>query len=151
MKQLIIFFSLLVISTVGHAQDTTFWEFAKDFEVGEKGTLKHDWGRDAVTYLGTVNWHSPSGKKLPIRIVTSYRQLTKANGFNDQSILALVKEDHTLIKAYDMVKRQNLPIRVENNSLVYQPDGEELTSPLPPKFAMRFCVRDLNCFTEIDP
>ena len=151
MKQLFILPVFLFIAFVGKAQDTTFWEFAKDFEIGEKGTKHYEWGRDAVTYLGTVMWKSPGGKELPIRIVTTYRQITQANGFNDASILALVKDDHTLIKAYDMVKRQNLPIRIEDNELIYKPEDKELVSPLPPKFAMRFCVRDLTCFTETDP
>ncbi|MEX1002522.1 MAG: hypothetical protein WDZ35_10450 [Crocinitomicaceae bacterium] len=155
MKQFIILAFIAITAHSSSAQDTdtdtTFWKFAKDFEVDEKGTLKQDWGREVVTYLGTINWRSAGGKTLQIRILTSYRQITQANGFNDQSLIALVKTNHQLIKAYDMVSRQNLPVRIENNELVYKANKAEITSALPAKFSARFCVKDLNCFTEINP
>jgi hypothetical protein len=133
------------------SQDSLFWEFAHDFEVGQQGSLKHDWGSENVTYLGEVSWKSPSGKELQIRIVTSYRKITEANGFSDQSIIALVKTNHTLIKAYDLVKRQNLPFEIRENTLIYKENGEDVPSPLPVKFSERFCVKGLTCFASIKP
>ena len=95
---------LLLIARGSFSQDTTFWDYARDLEVNEGVTVKRTWGSERVTYLGTVEWTSPSGKVLQIRIVTTYRQIKQANGFNDQSVIALVKTNFELIKTYDMVK-----------------------------------------------
>lgn len=150
MKQVFALLILLATATISNAQDTTFWEHAKHFKDGEKTIVERDWGREVVTYLGVIHWKSPSGKELKIRIVTAYQQITKANGFNDRSVIALVKGNHGLIKAYDLVSRQNLPIRIDDNKLIYKPSGEEISSALPTKFAERFCVDGLTCFSEIN-
>lgn len=150
MKQVLALFTFLVLSFSSSAQDSTFWEHTWDFEAGEKITIERDWGREVVVYLGDITWKSPSGKELKIRIVSAYQQITKANGFNDRSVIALVKSNHALIKTYDLVKRQNLPLRIEENKLVYKPSGEEISSALPKKFADRFCIDGLTCFTEIN-
>lgn len=133
------------------AQDSsqTFYEAGVQQEIGAKQTIEREWGREVVTYLGTVSWTSPSGKELEIKIVTSYQQLTKANGFNDRSVLALVKMNNGLIKTYDMVKRHNLPLLIRDGALVYKQNGQELISPLPATFSARFCVEGLTCFSEI--
>ena len=149
MKKAALVFSLL-FSICSFSQDTTFWEYAKDYEINQSGSIHRDWGSETVTYLGTVSWKSPSGKVLQIRIITSYQKITQANGFNDRSILALVKTNHGLIKTYDMVKRQNLPLRVHEDVLIYNVNGLEVASELPAKFAERFCVDGLTCFSEID-
>ncbi|UKN00748.1 hypothetical protein K6119_13505 [Paracrocinitomix mangrovi] len=148
MKQLFIILTLGILASTTYAQDTTYWEHTWDYEAGESETIERDWGREVVTYLGTIEWKSPSGKILHIRIITSYQQITRANGFNDRSLVALVKTDHDLIKNYDFVSRQNLPIRIEDNKLVYKTSDGEITAALPTKFAARFCVPDLNCFSE---
>ena len=151
MKQLLLI--LFGISSIlSNAQDSTanFYEVAVQQEVGLKTTIERDWGREVVTYLGTAKWTSPSGKELEIKIITSYQQLTKANGFNDRSVLALVKTNNTLIKTYDMVKRLNLPIKVTEEGLVYKKNGQELVVPLPAKFGSRFCVEGLTCYSEIN-
>ncbi|MEO9533394.1 MAG: hypothetical protein ABJG68_00235 [Crocinitomicaceae bacterium] len=134
------------------SQDSTvtFWEYAKDYEVGETGSQSHEWGSEEITYLGIINWKSPSGKELQIRVVVAWRKITKANGFNDQTVLALVKTNHGLIKTYDFVKRQNLPKSIENNELIYEINGAKAASPLPTKFSERFCVDGLTCFSEVD-
>lgn len=147
-KIALIFFSLF--SIISFSQDTTFWEYAKDFEINQSGSIHRDWGSETVTYLGTVSWKSPSGKTLQIRIITSYQKITQANGFNDRSLLALVKVNHGLIKTYDMVKRQNLPLKAHDDVLIYSVNGLEVASELPPKFGERFCVDGLTCFSEID-
>jgi hypothetical protein len=149
MKQLITLSIMLLLSTSSKAQDTTFWEHAEEYEIGKKVTIDRSWGREVVTYLGIVSWKSPSGKELEIRIVTSYQQITKANGFNDRSLLALVKPNHQLIKCYDMVKRPNLPIKIVDNMLVYKLDGAEINSALPAKISARLCVQGHTCFSEI--
>jgi hypothetical protein len=150
MKQLLISFGFILFSCAASAQDSTFWEHGWDNEPGEKEIVERDWGREVVTYLGTVTWKSPSGKELKIRIVTAYQQITKANGFEDRSVLALVKTDHTLIKSYDMVKRKNLPIDIKDNKLLYKPaSGEEILSALPAKIGARLCVTGLTCFSQI--
>lgn len=142
-------FLLFVASYSASAQDSlSFWQFASSFEANEKGTNEHTWGSETVQYLGTISWKSPSGKELEIRIVTSYRRITEANGFKDQSLIALVKANHEPIKIYDLVSRQNIPIRIENNLLVFDIKGAALTSALPAKFAERFCVEGLTCFDE---
>ncbi len=144
--------SLLLIGLVSFSQDSTgtFYEVAVNNEIGDKETIERDWGREVVTYLGTAVWTSPSGKKLDIKIVTSYQQLTKANGFNDRSVIALVKSNNSLIKTYDLVKRQNLPIKIVDNMLIVMENGAEVKSPLPKKFSERFCIEGLTCFNEID-
>lgn len=141
---------LLSLNAVAN-HDTLFWKFADSLEVGEVGKLEHDWGRESVRNLGIMKWTSPSGKELEIKIVTSYRQITQANGFQDASILALVKPSTShLIKAYDFVKRKNLPIEIRDNKLVYHPEGmEEFEADLPSKFAERFCVVGHTCFDEL--
>ncbi|MCG8574011.1 MAG: hypothetical protein MI810_03945 [Flavobacteriales bacterium] len=132
------------------ASDTAnFWNYAKNFEAGQKETVEREWGRENIIYLGMMDWKTPSGKTVHLRIITSYRQITKANGFNDQSVLALVKTNNELIKIYDMVKRQNLPIEIRDNQLVYKPESDEILATLPVKFSQRFCVTGLNCFNEI--
>ena len=150
MKNLIIAITLFFGTTNALSQDSLFWEFADTLEIGEKGSLKHIWGSENITYLGEITWKSPSGKELQIRIVTSYRKITKANGFKDQSIIALVKTNHKLIKTYDLVKRQNLPFEIRDNILIYKENGEDVASPLPTKFSERFCVKGLSCFAEIE-
>ena len=148
-----ILLSLIVaIPFLGSTQDSTvtFWEFAKDFEAGQISSQNHEWGSEEITYLGTINWESPSGKKLEIRVVVAWRKITQANGFNDQSVLALVKTNNGLIKTYDFVKRQNLPFKIENNELIYTINGAKAASPLPTKFSERFCVDGLTCFAEVD-
>lgn len=152
MKQQFTLFLFLFLGTGAFAQDSTFWEHTWDYEAGQKEKIERDWGREIVSYLGDMTWKTPSGRELTIRIVTSYQQITKANGFNDRCLIALVKPDHKVIKIYDMVKRHNLPIRIENNELVYKPDGEdgeEISSALPVKFSARFCVKGLTCFNEV--
>jgi hypothetical protein len=149
MKQYFIAFVCVLASFYSSAQDSTFWEHTWDYEIGQKETIERDWGREVVCYLGDITWKSPSGKELKIRIVSSYQQITKVNGFNDQSLIALVKTNHQLIKTYDMVKRQNLPIRIEDNKLIYKKSGEEISSALPAKISARFCVSGLTCFSEI--
>jgi hypothetical protein len=145
-------FSLLICSRFGFSQseaDTlVFWEFAATLPVNEKGELQHDWGSETVHYLGNVKWISPSGKELELRIVSSYRRITEANGFKDQSVLALVKLSHVPVKVYDMVSRQNLPIGIVDNKLVYKVGASEISCALPAKLAERFCVDGLNCFPE---
>lgn len=150
MKQV---FTLLFVAltSISYSQDTTFWAHAEEYEIGTKNIIERSWGREVVTYLGDVKWRSPSGKELTIRIVTSYQQLTQANGFNDRSVLALVKTNHALIKTYDMVKRKNLPLKIEDNLLIYEPKkGEQISSALPAKIAARLCVEGLTCFSEIN-
>ena len=154
MKQLITITGILLITNLSSAQeevlrDSTFWEHAFDYEVGQKETIDRDWGREVVHYLGVITWTSPSGKELEIRIVSSYQQITKANGFNDRCVLSLVKTNHKLIKSYDFVKRGNLPIDIRDNQLVYKIDGAEILSALPDKFGPRICVTGHTCFTEI--
>lgn len=149
MKKLVLLLFVLV-SSLSFSQDSTFWKFAGNFEAGEQGSLKHDWGSENVTYLGTVEWKSPSGKILEIKIITSYRKITQANGFNDKSILALVKTNNTLIKTFDMVKRQNLPLEIRDNELVFKPDATEIISAMPGKFTVRFCVEGMTCFDAIE-
>ena len=154
MRQNITLLLFLLMGAGSFAQDSTFWEHTWDYEIGQKEIIERDWGREIVYYLGEIAWTSPGGKELKIRIVTSYQQLTKANGFNDRSLIALVKTDHKVIKIYDMVKRHNLPVRIENNELIYKPDGddgEEISSALPGKFTVRFCVKGLTCFDEVIP
>lgn len=144
--------SLLICSRLGFTQseaDTlVFWEYAATLPVNEKGELQHDWGSETVHYLGNVKWVSPSGKELELRIVSSYRRITEANGFKDQSVLALVKLSHVPVKIYDMVSRQNLPIGIADNKLIYKVGASEISCALPAKLAERFCVDGLNCFTE---
>lgn len=152
-KKLTVLFCLLLSAGI-YAQDTTFWEHTWDYEAGEKEIIERDWGREIVCYLGDITWVSPGGKELTLRIITSYQQLTQANGFNDRSLIALVKPDHTVIKVYDLVKRHNIPIEIRENELVYKPngeEGEELLSALPVKFGPRFCVKGLTCFDEVTP
>lgn len=144
-------FVFLTLVSAAQAQDTDtllFWQFAAGLEADQKGELQHTWGSETVHYLGTVKWMSPSGKELELRIVSSYRRITKANGFNDQSVLALVKANHVPVKVYDLVSRQNLPIAIRENKLIYQVNGSEVSSALPAKIAERFCVDGLNCFEE---
>lgn len=149
-----LFFTLSVLfcARFGFAQseaDTmVFWEFAATLPENEKGELQHDWGSETVHYLGNVTWMSPSGKELQLRIVSSYRRITQANGFKDQSVLALVKMSHVPVKVYDMVSRQNLPIGIADNKLLYKVGASEISCALPAKLAERFCVDGLNCFTE---
>jgi len=134
------------------AADSTFWGAARGFELGEKRTFEHEWGRENVTYLGTMEWKTPSGKTVELRILTCYRQITQANGFKDESILALVKTNHRLIKQYDMVKRQNLPLEIRDNQLYLKPDGEdgrEVLASLPVKFSQRFCITGMTCYEQI--
>jgi hypothetical protein len=154
MKQLITFALFLTISQLSFSQDaeikdSTFWEHAFDYEIGQKETINRDWGREVVHYLGEITWKSPSGKELQIRIVSSYQQITQANGFNDRCIVSLVKTNHKLIKSYDYVKRGNLPIEIRDNMLVYKIDGAEIISALPAKFGPRICVKGHTCFNEI--
>jgi len=137
MKNFIIGLALVFCTSNAMAQDSLFWEFADTLEIGQEGSLKHSWGSENVTYLGEITWKSPSGKELQIRIVTSYRKIIKANGFSDQSIIALVKTNHKLIKTYDLVKRQNLPYVIRDNTLIYKENGEDVPSPLPVKLALR--------------
>ena len=154
MKKNIAIIIFLLLGTGSFAQDTTFWEHSWDYEVGQKEIIERDWGREIVCYLGDMIWKTPSGKEMTIRIITSYQQITKANGFNDQSLIALVKPSHEVIKVYDLVKRHNLPIEIRENQLVYKPngeDGEEILSALPVKFGSRFCVKGLTCFDEFIP
>lgn len=149
MKNILLAF-LLISGFSSKAQDTTFWEFARDFEEGQSGYMHHEWGSETITYLGTLVWTSPSGRELELRIVTTYRKITQANGFNDQSILALVKTDHSLVKTYDLVKRQNLPVSLRDNKMVFHPEPDlEILSALPPKFGERFCVDGMICYDEI--
>jgi hypothetical protein len=151
--KLIISTFLFFIGAASVAQNSTkastFYEVAVANEIGYKETIERDWGREVVIYLGTANWTSPSGKELQIKIVTSYQQLTKANGFNDRSVLALVKMNNTLIKTYDLVKRKNLPVKIVDHKLIFNENGVEVESPLPKKFSERFCVEGLTCFNEI--
>lgn len=149
MKQNLILLVFLFLGIQTYAQDSTFWEHTWDNEIGTKETIERNWGREVITYLGIIEWRSPSGKQLKIRIVTAYQQITKANGFNDRSVLALVKENHQLIKTYDMVKRKNLPLEVRDNKLLYKPSGEEISSALPAKIGARLCIEGLTCFSEI--
>ena len=149
MRQNLIIFAFLFIGFNSNAQDSTFWEHTWDNEIGTKETIERDWGREVITYLGIIEWRSPSGKQLKIRIVTAYQQITKANGFEDRSVLALVKENHHLIKSYDMVKRKNLPLEIKDNKLIYKPSGEEISSALPAKIGARLCVDGLTCFSQI--
>lgn len=145
---LIYLFFALQSSFAQDADTTQFWQFAASLAENEKGELQHTWGSETVHYLGNVKWLSPSGKELELRIVSSYRRITKANGFNDQSVLALVKTNHVPVKIYDLVSRQNLPVGILENKLIYNVNGAEITSALPAKIAERFCVDGLNCFEE---
>lgn len=150
MKPLFVF-AICLCTRIGISQEVdtlVFWEFAATLPETEKGELQHDWGSETVQYLGNVKWVSPSGKELELRIITSYRRITQANGFNDQSVLALVKINHVPVKIYDMVARQNLPLSIKENLLVYNVNGEEIARGLPAKLAERFCVEGLNCFGE---
>lgn len=143
------FIFLLFISVQVNAQDTTFYDFAARLEAGETGSLFHDWGSEKVTYLGMMKWLSPTKKELEIKIVTSYQKITQANGFNDRSLIAILTNEHKLVKIYDMVKRQNLPLKIEENKLYYEPSSEkQLLSELPKRFGERFCVSGLTCFDE---
>lgn len=143
------FIFLLFISVQVNAQDTTFYDFAARLEAGETGSLFHDWGSEKVTYLGMMKWLSPTKKELEIKIVTSYQKITQANGFNDRSLIAILTNEHKLVKIYDMVKRQNLPLKIEDNKLYYEPSSEkQLLSELPKRFGERFCVSGLTCFDE---
>lgn len=130
------------------ADTVVFWEYAATLQPNTKGELQHVWGSETVHYLGSVKWTSPSGKDLDILIISSYRRITKANGFNDQSMLAIVKTNFVPVKIYDFVARQNLPIGIVDNQLVYKIDGTEVPVALPAKFAERLCVSGLNCFNE---
>lgn len=151
------FFSLIVCvsSILGSAQEVdeisdtiVFWEFAATLPENEKADLQHTWGSETVHYLGTVKFISPSGKELDLRIVSSYRRITKANGFNDQSVLALVKTNNVPVKIYDFVARQNLPIGIRDNGLIYKIKDAEKVVPLPAKLGERLCVEGLSCFAE---
>lgn len=147
----VVFTFLIFTSLISFSQDAdtvVFWEYAASLPEGEKGELQHEWGSETVQFLGIIKWLSPSGKELEIRVVSSYRRITKANGFNDQSVLALVKTNHVPIKIYDLVSRQNLPISIRNNKLVYLINKAETEVALPSKFGERLCVEGLNCFTE---
>jgi len=151
MKSIIVF-SFFIFSPLVFSQDEVdtlvFWEFAASLPEGEKGELAHDWGSETVQYLGKIKWMSPSGKELELRIVTSYRRITQANGFKDQSVLALVKINNIPVKIFDLVSRQNLPIAIRENKLIYKVNGAEVASALPAKLAERLCVEGLNCFEE---
>lgn len=146
-----LFFSSLIFSQeeISPEADTiVFWEYAAGLEPNTKGDILHTWGSETVHFLGTVKWLNPSGKEIEIRIITSYRRITQANGFNDQSVLAIVKMNHVPVKIYDMVSRQNLPIALKENSLVYKIKGVETPIALPTKFLERLCVEGLSCFAE---
>ncbi len=145
----IIFLIFLFSFPVVYGQDTLFWKFADSLQDGQVGMLKHQWGRESVRRVGTVTWMSPSGKELTLEIITCYRQIASANGFKDKSILALVKPGGHLVKSYDMVKKQNLPLEVRENNVVYKPAGTEILAALPAKLAERFCVEGMTCFNEI--
>ncbi|MFT4601125.1 MAG: hypothetical protein ACI857_001303 [Arenicella sp.] len=151
--KLIISTFVLLLGILSYSQDATevgpFYDVGVNNEIGHRETIERSWGREVVVYLGVITWRSPSGKELDIKIVTSYQQITKANGFNDRSLIALVKTNHTLIKTYDLVKRQNLPIRIAGEMLIYKEGDKEVESPLPRKFSERFCVEGLTCFSEI--
>lgn len=141
---------LIISSTLSFSQDSTFWQYAQNFEAGQQGSQSHEWGSENVTYLGIVQWQSPSGKTLDIKIVTSYRKITSANGFSDKSILALVKTSGQLIKTFDFVKRQNLPLEIRDNKLVFSQGGEEIISAMPGKFTVRFCVEGMTCYDAVE-
>lgn len=154
MKSSLVFLFVL-LSYGGFSQDVdaeadtlVFWEFAATLTEGSKADLKHTWGSETVHYLGMVKFLTTSGKELDLRIVSSYRRITKANGFNDQSVLALVKTNHVPVKIYDFVSRQNLPIGIRDNGLIYKINNEEKVVPLPSKLGERLCVEGLNCFAE---
>lgn len=151
MKKLIICLAILCSANLFSQEDSDtimFWQFAASLGQNEKGELQHNWGSETVHYLGNVSWISPSGKALELRIVTSYRRITRANGFNDQSVLGLIKLNNTPVKIYDLVSRQNLPTGIRDNMLLYLVNGVEISSALPAKLAERFCVDGLNCFEE---
>lgn len=150
MKTVLLAFSFLFVLNGFSNKDTLFWQYADTLQPGDIGRLDHKWGHENIKYLGVVTWKAPSGKILELRIVTSYRQITQANGFQDQSILAFVKPNHQLIRSYDMVERKNLPIEIRNNELVYDLKNKgELVAPLPHKIGERFCVIGHTCFSEI--
>lgn len=149
MKTLMLtFFTAFIFSYSAQAED--FWHYAAKLDSGATGSQNHSWGTEEINYLGTVTWMSPSRKEKTIRIVTCWRKIKKVNGFSDECVLALVKTDHELIIAYDMVTRLNLPIRIEDNNLVFKPARDEILSPLPSRFAERFCAKNFNCFNEMD-
>ncbi|MBK7130877.1 MAG: hypothetical protein IPM74_19150 [Crocinitomicaceae bacterium] len=141
--------SLFAQDEISPEADTiVFWEYAAGLEPDTKGELAHTWGSETVHFLGTVKFVTPSGKEIDVRIITSYRRITQANGFNDQSVLAIVKTSHVPVKIYDLVSRQNLPFAIRDNGLVYKINGEEKVIPLPSKLGERLCIEGLNCFAE---
>lgn len=148
---LLIYFShFFSFSQNGTVDDTTFYEFSVGLKSMETGFLNQNWGAETVTYLGLIHWRSPSGKKLQLKIVTSYQKIIRANGFNDRSLLAIMTTKDELVKIYDMVSRQNLPIAIANNKLVLKLGADEkVEAEFPKKLSNRFCVVGLNCFNEI--
>jgi hypothetical protein len=130
------------------ADTVVFWEHAATLEADTKSELLHTWGSETIHFLGIIQFVTPSGKEIDVRIISSYRRITKANGFNDQSVLAIVKTNHVPVKIYDFVSRQNLPIGIRDNGLVYKINGAEKVVPLPSKLGERFCVEGLSCFAE---
>lgn len=149
--------SILFISSffVGFGQqhttkgDTAFFDFVPEMEPGETTFHHHEWGSENITYLGLMDWKSPTGKDLQIKIVTTYQKITKANGFNDRSLLAIMTSTNKVVKMYDMVKRQNLPNAIEDNNLIFHSAKDDhIVMALPERFGERFCVSGLTCFQE---
>ncbi|MCH2234936.1 MAG: hypothetical protein MK078_11855 [Crocinitomicaceae bacterium] len=155
MKSFLLIYLLFFVSGLCLAQentvsgDTAFYDFVPEMGPGETTFHHHEWGSENITYLGLMDWKSPTGKDLKIKVVTTYQKITKANGFNDRSLLAIITSTNKLVKMYDMVKRQNLPNAIENNKLIFHSAKDDhIESELPRKFGERFCVTGLTCFNE---
>lgn len=98
---------------------------------------------DVVKYLGILN---DLNEIYQYHLITNFTTLQLADGRKGKSRLVFINDELSEIKIYEFSARNELPIKIENNTLIFNTAGIKKGIQLKGGLPIMLCVPDGGCY-----
>ena len=98
---------------------------------------------DVVKYLGILN---DLNEIYQYHLITNFTTLQLADGRKGKSLLVFINDELSEIKIYEFSARNELPIKIENNTLIFNTTGIKKGIQLKGGLPIMLCVPDGGCY-----
>jgi hypothetical protein len=123
---------------------TFYTSFLKDELLNVELTVNSkDNQEDVVKYLGTLNDLNALNQ---YHLITNFTTLQLADGRKGKSLLVFITNELSKIKIYEFSARNELPIKIENNTLIFNTAGINKGIQLKGGLPIMLCVPDGGCY-----
>ena len=135
---------MLITSNIQRKSFSFYTSFLKDELLNvEQMVNSKDNQEDVVKYLGIL---IDLNEIYQYHLITNFTTLQLADGRKGKSQLVFINDELSEIKIYEFNARNELPIKIENNTLIFNTAGIKKGIQLKGGLPIMLCVPDGGCY-----